>query len=617
VHRAGKGQRKPARPRLPSFTTALAESLPGAFLRSYETDDRVHRQHHRAIRYYCCWAVSVNVGFVAVVTISILIALIEHWTFLEALYFAVITVTTVGFGDLTPRHPVSKILTCVLIAASLALVAAALARMQQAIMHNAATAAESAKLKHEETVFACDAPDDDNNNNQCGGGERSWWGSVAALVGEQETPKQRLAQSMCALVLLCGISVASLCAFEEDLPTVDAIYFSVITITTVGFGDVVPKKRTGRCFTIMLVTVGPLLLGRAITSFVELYAESIELLDDALTVRERHAMRALAQVEDAFDADLVEYSESAVAATALNHNEADTDRQHHGFRQPVLSNRRSVLSNRRRGTVRPNERRGHRSGSRDLEMPIRTESPSQVESNDESGGGGSKSSSSSSSSSRESNEGCARGGLDTGSGAADCSRGSGSGGVTINLAPSVVEAPLRPSLAARVVVVEDLMPADFALAYLVERGALSQSALTDAALAWAAAGEREATDPTPPSPPLRLAAAADTNLLMPQEQEQQPRLSLSEHTPLLGRAWRDEMASSSKALLQEASMRAAAANAEEVAVPTSRREVCQPISSSSLEDSGAAVAKVDAKEDANTENSLLSESEQHDRTEVY
>lgn len=40
---------------------------------------------------------------------------VEEWSLIDALYFTVATASTVGYGDLTPSHEVSKIFTIVFI----------------------------------------------------------------------------------------------------------------------------------------------------------------------------------------------------------------------------------------------------------------------------------------------------------------------------------------------------------------------------------------------------------------------------------------------------------------------------------------------------------------------
>jgi len=42
----------------------------------------------------------------------------------------------------------------------------------------------------------------------------------------------------------------------EDLAWIDSLYFSVITLTTVGYGDFSPTTTAGKVFTIVYVLVG-------------------------------------------------------------------------------------------------------------------------------------------------------------------------------------------------------------------------------------------------------------------------------------------------------------------------------------------------------------------------
>lgn len=42
----------------------------------------------------------------------------------------------------------------------------------------------------------------------------------------------------------------------ENLKWLDSVYFSVITLTTIGYGDIVPHTDAGKIFTIFYVLVG-------------------------------------------------------------------------------------------------------------------------------------------------------------------------------------------------------------------------------------------------------------------------------------------------------------------------------------------------------------------------
>lgn len=42
---------------------------------------------------------------------SFLFRQLEGWSWLDSIYFSVVTLTTVGYGDLTPTQPVTKIIT--------------------------------------------------------------------------------------------------------------------------------------------------------------------------------------------------------------------------------------------------------------------------------------------------------------------------------------------------------------------------------------------------------------------------------------------------------------------------------------------------------------------------
>lgn len=59
---------------------------------------------------------------------------VEGWSLLDALYFSVVTIATVGYGDLTPHTALGKIFTIFYIFAGIGLFASAVATLARAIL---------------------------------------------------------------------------------------------------------------------------------------------------------------------------------------------------------------------------------------------------------------------------------------------------------------------------------------------------------------------------------------------------------------------------------------------------------------------------------------------------
>jgi voltage-gated potassium channel len=70
------------------------------------------------------------------------------------------------------------------------------------------------------------------------------------------TPGKIPSRGLCGLV---GVTLASGTLFYwnvEGWGNLDSLYFSVITLTTVGYGDLAPTTAAGKVFTMLYIFVG-------------------------------------------------------------------------------------------------------------------------------------------------------------------------------------------------------------------------------------------------------------------------------------------------------------------------------------------------------------------------
>jgi len=75
-----------------------------------------------------------------------------------------------------------------------------------------------------------------------------------------------------ALVLLGGIGFARC----EGIPIVQGVYFSLITSTTVGYGDITPKTGVGQCISIYLAFLGTIVFGLLIAVATQAFTVTIK-----------------------------------------------------------------------------------------------------------------------------------------------------------------------------------------------------------------------------------------------------------------------------------------------------------------------------------------------------
>eukprot|EP00656_Telonema_subtile_P024998 TRINITY_DN27134_c0_g1_i2.p1 TRINITY_DN27134_c0_g1~~TRINITY_DN27134_c0_g1_i2.p1 ORF type:complete len:410 (-),score=89.70 TRINITY_DN27134_c0_g1_i2:51-1280(-) len=159
-------------------------------------------------------------------------SLYEDWSFVDSLYFVIVTITSVGYGDLLPSDTGSKMFTVVYILATGCLVAISAGRW--------VSAATDAQGKGGTNISYCDEKDTEHV-----------WHAAAR-------------RKACFAVLLACAALLVLTLFflfgddETDFDLVDALYLSIMTATTIGYGDISPVSEDARlvcCFLILIVVV--------------------------------------------------------------------------------------------------------------------------------------------------------------------------------------------------------------------------------------------------------------------------------------------------------------------------------------------------------------------------
>lgn len=197
----------------------------------------------------------------------------ESWSIRDALYFSVVTFSTVGYGDLRPSSDNSKIFSCLFALIGIGIIGIALGFIGQNLVQAQVAALQRSQKKKE------DVSDD----------------HIPALHSFPLLRNVLLFICPIALMTLFGsIIVGS----YEKWSWVDSVYWCVMTGTSVGYGDLVPTTGFTRWFSILYIplSVGCIsaALGRIANVFVEqeISKANSKLLKREVTLEDLEVMNA-------------------------------------------------------------------------------------------------------------------------------------------------------------------------------------------------------------------------------------------------------------------------------------------------------------------------------------
>lgn len=168
---------------------------------------------------------------------------------LDAIYFCVVTMTTVGYGDLVPDSNLAKLLACILVFSGMALVGLVLSKAADCILEK-------------QEVLLVKAT---SMQGKFGKSE---------ILKESEAYKAEYKFLVALSLLLLLIMLGTIFLYEvEDLNLFDALYCVCATITTLGYGDKSFSTKSGRLFASFWILISTLCLAQVFYYLAELYTQ--------------------------------------------------------------------------------------------------------------------------------------------------------------------------------------------------------------------------------------------------------------------------------------------------------------------------------------------------------
>lgn len=169
---------------------------------------------------------------------------------LDAVYFCIVTMTTVGYGDLVPNSVTSKLLACAFVFSGMAVVGLMLSKGADYIAEKQEILLIKALHMHQTL-------------------------GPSEILKEIETNKVRYkCFTMMALLIVLIIVGTAFLSKVEKLDIVDAFYCVCSTITTLGYGDKSFSTKAGRVFAIFWILTSTLCLAQFFCYIAELNTES-------------------------------------------------------------------------------------------------------------------------------------------------------------------------------------------------------------------------------------------------------------------------------------------------------------------------------------------------------
>jgi potassium channel subfamily K len=174
-----------------------------------------------------------------------------HHHVIDAIYFCIVTMCTIGYGDIVPRTPLAKLFSCAFVLVGFGFIDILLSGMVSYVLDKQeALLLNSVALGHHEVA-------------------RSY---LVDMKKGRMRIRSKVVLAFGVVVMCIGVG-AVVMHFLESLCWLDSFYLSCMSVTTVGYGDLAFKTAPGRLFASVWLLVSTLAVARSVIFLAEAQIE--------------------------------------------------------------------------------------------------------------------------------------------------------------------------------------------------------------------------------------------------------------------------------------------------------------------------------------------------------